>query len=408
MLVRRVSGANLTIDQARQRLKAARALARSSTSAFIPEVALSGSATGGSGRSYSNDFARRPLQANLEVGWEIPLFGQQASAKSAGEIAAAMAADDLDASKLAISVEVASTYMHLRALQQIRRNIEKTATLVNETISVGSAKQTAGLTIDVENELLKSNLRDLDTQKLVVHASIENTLQRIATLQGVSVPDDELRIERPQPIMSDYAPAGPPADLLRLRPDVKRAELAVLQAGVDLGVAKQDLYPKLHLSGTLGIGSPVEGALFGLFGGPSLQIPIFDNGRRKDIVIARRAQLDEALSLYKQTVLAAYEEAAAAMRAVETAKARTSQLELQLASSKRIENRASVLLRAGLADASKQLDASASGMALQRQLIDSKEEEAQAILRFVKAVGDASAIVAPDRADATVSLRQRS
>ncbi|MBZ4317462.1 TolC family protein, partial [Mycobacterium tuberculosis] len=68
-----------------------------------------------------------------------------------------------------------------------------------------------------------------------------------------------------------------------------------------------------RLNGAVGVGGPTATTPFGLAGGPSLQMPLFDYGRRQTVLHARRALLEEALAGYQQTVLTAYEEASNAL-----------------------------------------------------------------------------------------------
>ncbi|ALN71873.1 TolC family protein [Aureimonas sp. AU20] len=378
---------NPTLEQAARRLEAARALARSAASGFDPSAGLSGLANAGTGKATQDDLFRRPAQLNLEMGWDIALFGQDAKARRTADLGVEMAATDLEAARLAIAAQVASTYTRLRALQRHRRDTDEMIALLTKSQALADTKMRSGLATHAEGDTLRLRVAAASQARQQLETAIADAGQQIATLQGLSVPDPVLWRPAPQPVASAFDIRSRPADLLRRRPDVRRAELAVLQAGADLGMARTDLYPKLHLSGMIGLGTPVAGSLFGLLGGPSVQLPIFDAGRRRDVVAARAAQLEEARASYKQAVLAAYDEASSALRGLDAARENTRRLRASDKLAARSQGSADLLLRAGLSDA---LGVVASGLArldLRGQLVDAVADEAEALIRVVKATG---------------------
>jgi outer membrane protein TolC len=184
--------------------------------------------------------------------------------------------------------------------------------------------------------------------------------------------------------------AGRPTDLLRARPDVRAAEHRVLKAAAEIGVAKADLYPRLRLGGTIGLGGPSLGSPFGLAGGPSLQIPLFDYGRREAALHARRALLDEALAAYRQTVLTAYQEASATLANWRAAREATARQAAAIETERRAARRMGVLRREGLSEVGKLADAEASLILAQRRLSAAKETEALALIAVYKALGAAA------------------
>ena len=392
--VERTLSGNLSVEQARQRLVAARTLDHSSIAAFVPEATVSSAAIGGSGRRPKDDFERRPLRLDLDLGWEIALFGQARNVQASSHLAATMMATDLEAARLAVAAETATDYIHLRAHQQMQQNLDEVAALIEEKIAIAATKQRTGLATGEAVTFQQARLAQVRSERASLTSAVQDAAQQIAILQGTAFPNPGLRTPRRQPIASEGVVRDRPADLLRRRPDVRRAQYAALQAGIAVGLAQADLYPKLRLSGTLGIGTPVEGSLFGLMGGPSLQIPVFDYGRREDIVAARRALFDEAIAAYRQTVLAAYGEASRALRALEDARARTVEARSQIQAAKHVEDSTRVLVHEGLTEPQAALDSRIAGLELQRRLIASVEDESLAAVAFYKATG---AVVKADK-----------
>jgi len=106
---------------------------------------------------------------------------------------------------------------------------------------------------------------------------------------------------------------GLTSDLARRRPDIEAAEARLHAATADIGIAVADLYPRITLGASFGLES-VASSKFGDWGsrqwsaGPSLSIPVFDQGRRRATIVLRQLQQQEAAVAYQQVVLKAWHE----------------------------------------------------------------------------------------------------
>lgn len=386
-IVAHVHEGNLTLAQARERLASAAAIAHSASSGFLPNVALSGTATGSTARTRADDISRRPAQMNLETGWEIALFGQDKLARQSADLDGYMAAEDVNAATLSVVAEAATSYVRLRALQHQRQNIDVLSAVSARSGDIAAVRSRSGLGTALEAQAAANDSAAMAQQKHVLDNAITDEIQRIAILQGLSEDNAGLATVKPQPVASRSAVARVPADVLRQRPDIRRAELAVLKAGADVGLATSDLYPKLHLSGVIGFGSPVSGALFGVMGGPSLQVPVFDYGKRLDVVDARKAQMREAVAAYRQVVLVAHGEASAALRALSAARLETARAKAALATAEKSVAAAQLLSREGLSDPSLLIARQLAAAESRRLLTEAIKDEAEALIAFARATG---------------------
>ena len=126
-------------------------------------------------------------------------------------------------------------------------------------------------------------------------------------------------------VLPPEVPAGLPSELLQRRPDLVQAEQELAAATARIGVAKADRFPKLSITGMLGVASPQLSRLVGnetAFGvvGPGLVGPLLNAqilGFQQD---AAEAQGREALARYEQAVLVAFREVEDALVAVHTAR----------------------------------------------------------------------------------------
>jgi NodT family efflux transporter outer membrane factor (OMF) lipoprotein len=147
---------------------------------------------------------------------------------------------------------------------------------------------------------------------------------RLAVLAG-RTPDDA---SVPDFALDGFAlptelPVSVPAKLVRQRPDVQAAEAQLHQATAAVGIATANLYPQLNLTGSIGSDSITSGGLFGAgtgawSAGASLLQPLFHGGELRYKRRAAVAALEQADANYRRTVLAAMEEVANTLRALET------------------------------------------------------------------------------------------
>lgn len=263
-LVVRSLGQNLTIVQAKQQLVAARTMARTSRTLFMPIADVSGTANAGTGSTKSQELLRRPVQLNLEVGWELGLFGLSENTQRAAKASADMVAEDVEAARIAVAAEIASAYVRLRALQEREAIARASLALIERDGKLAAVKYRSGLAAASDAEESRISLGDAKAEQARFQMQIDITLQQIATLLGTTQIDTSLQHTKPQPVARLDPVTGRPADLLRARPDVRRAELATVRAAADIGIAQADLYPKLRLSGIVGVGGPSNGSPFGI------------------------------------------------------------------------------------------------------------------------------------------------
>ena len=106
---------------------------------------------------------------------------------------------------------------------------------------------------------------------------------------------------------------GLPSELASRRPDIAAAEARLRAATAGIGVARAQLYPSIRLGAKFGSES-YQGSEFLSWGsrlwsiGPSLDLPLFDRGRRKSVVQLRELEQQEAAVAYQRTVLSAWKE----------------------------------------------------------------------------------------------------
>lgn len=197
-----------------------------------------------------------------------------------------------------------------------------------------------------------------------------------------------------------------PASLLARRPDLVRAERAVVAAAGDQTQAAARERPSVSLSGWLagGVGRAggvtASGAVWS-FGPLLVDFPLFDAGRRAANTAAARAAYDDAVLQYRGLARRAVREVEAALVALESA----TQRQADAASASRdfeISVRATAARqRAGLASLFDLEAARRNAVAAQSVLIDLQRERAAAWISLVRALGGGWDAATPNAAAAT-------
>jgi NodT family efflux transporter outer membrane factor (OMF) lipoprotein len=219
-------------------------------------------------------------------------------------------------------------------------------------------------------------------------------LNRLAVLLGQSpgTLHDELAEYRPVPVPPTEVAVGVPAESLRRRPDIRKAERTLASQTAKIGVATADLYPKLTLGGSIGIESLTSGGLFNAAHhfysyGPRISWAIFQAGAIRRNIAAQTAIKDQYLFQYESAVLTALEDVENALTAFAEEQNRRESLKEASKAAEKAVALAQNKFQAGLVDFSDVLDAQRSLLSFQDQLASSNGTVTANLVRLYKALG---------------------
>jgi NodT family efflux transporter outer membrane factor (OMF) lipoprotein len=317
-LEERVSVSNQTIAAATSSFFAARALVMQARSQYFPTVTTSPAVTlqrpsatvaGGSSTS-AGTFADYILP--FTATWQPDFFGRiQNTVKSATYGAQASAAD-LENTRLTIQGDVAVDYFQLRGQDALTELLDATVTALQTSLDLTRSLYETGVGTDeavAEAETLLEATKAQDAALGIQRAQYEHA---IAMLTGQAPANFSLSSE-PLQATPPTIPSGLPSELLERRPDIAAAERLVAQANAQIGIAKAAYYPTITLSATAGFESTAlstwftwPSRFFSL--GPAAAETLFDAGLRDATVDQFRAQYDQTVANYRQTVLTAFQQ----------------------------------------------------------------------------------------------------
>lgn len=392
-LVERGLAANLDIDEAGSRVRAARADLRAARGALLPSLDAFGSGTRQVGeRTSGQTSGRASYQIGFDAAYETDIFGGGRRSVEAARATAEGTRANLRAVQLTVAAEIALNYLDAREAQARLRIARDTLSSLDETVEITGWRLKAGLVGSLDLE----QARQLRAQTTASVPAIETTYaaaaNRLAVLLGEApgAVNGLLEPAAEPPAAPVVQPAAIPADVVRRRPDVALAERTLASETARIGVQTAQLYPALVLSGTFsgsgGSLSTAAGDMAGnLVGG--ITAPIFHGGQIRAAVEAQRASAASALAAYRASVLTALEEAENALVSVSSADRREQALVAAEAAARNAVDIARVQYRSGRTDFQSLLESERTLLSSQDSLASARVARAAAAVQLYKALG---------------------
>jgi NodT family efflux transporter outer membrane factor (OMF) lipoprotein len=313
---------NLTLREAGYRVLQARAQLAIARGEIFPQQQF---ATGDYRRLQGAAGAFSQWNFGFNLGWELDFWGRYRRAITAAEDQLEASTFDYDALLVTLLGDVGVNYMQIRTDQErirvLRQNIALERTVLNTVdVRVKIGKQG---TSELDVEQARSNLEQTVAQLPLLIQDMRLANNRLCILLGIPVEDltQPATPEHPYRIGTASIPRAPaeivvgiPADLVRRRPDVRRAERLAAAQAEQIGIAEADFYPALTINGNLGWTASNLSRLFtpqsfnGSIG-PSFQWNLLNYGRIINNVRLQDARFRELVLAYQQTALQADQEA---------------------------------------------------------------------------------------------------
>src|SRR5438477_567598 len=345
-LVDEALGGSPSLEVAQARLRAAQGDAIAAGAARLPAGALDAATTrqrypehGLFPPPYAGSYVTDARLA-LDFSFEIDFWGRNRALLAAARSGVEAAEADRAAARLALTVAVARAYVQLDLWYQL---------------------------LDVTNENLRQQSAILELTQQRVSAGLENTARvkqseanialarnQLADLAGAG-PDRGQRLERPRlaPASGIALPSALPADLLARRPDVAAARARVEAAGSGLAAAEAEFYPNVNLTAFAGVQSIGLSQLFQasdriVGAGPAVHLPAFNRATLRAALRTQKAQLDQSVGEYNQTLLDAVREVADVVANWRALERETTEQQIALEAAQRSYDLTSERYRAGL------------------------------------------------------------
>ena len=379
---------NLDVQQAALHLRAARELEGVSGAAYKPQLAF---------RTLSTPTPQADadyFQAGFDAEWELGLFGRARANARVAKGNADTAAADLQAARVSLVAEVARAYLQLRSAQARENSLRSIAHATQRKRQLIELREHLRLSSQMELERARADEAQAQAALAEPRAQIAQYAQTLALLLGRSEPPSDLLEVQPVPELAETGLDSVPADLLRTRPEIARAQAAVLKAAGELGIAHADRFPRIGLGGAITWATRIRGVNFGGTNntsgiGPVIDIPLFDWGMRAAAEYARDDELKAALLAYRQSVLegvSEVESALASLHQTQIGAQQAGDAEDAMQQSARMSEK---LRKLGQADDLDVADAKIASVKAELGAEQAREQQGVAFIALYKALGGA-------------------
>ena len=313
--------AGVRILEARAQLAIAIGSQYPQTQQFTGEASVNQISTSGTNFDFfSRNFDYYTL--GFDANWEIDFFGRfRRGVESAGANYIAMVAnyDDL---LVTLTADVAFAYVLIRTIEERLAYTRENIDVQKRSLQLTEVRFKYGDVTELDVLQARALLTDTQAQLPRLETQLRQAKNGLSVLLGIPPGDlsQSLSGKKGIPAPPAEVAIGIPADLLRRRPDIRRAELHAAAQSARIGISKADLYPRISLIGSIGLGLLTDGADSGssdFFSSDSLnyragggfQWPILNYGRLKNNVRVQDARFQQLVVDYQNQVLEAAREA---------------------------------------------------------------------------------------------------
>jgi NodT family efflux transporter outer membrane factor (OMF) lipoprotein len=296
-------------------------------------------------------------QLGAAASWEADIWGKYRRGIESADAEVLASVANYDDVLVTLVSDVATEYLSIRILQErlavTRANVE----LQRQGLEIAETRFQGGTATELDRLQATALLRDTEARAREVEAAITQAEDRLCVLLGISPQGlgEMLGVNRAIPAAPASVAIGIPADLLRRRPDIRRAERQLAAQSARIGIAKSNLYPSFGLTGDVRLVSEDFGSLFAgdslqAFGGPTFRWDVLNYGRIENDVRVQDARFQQLIGTYESAVLQAQAEVEIAIAGYLGAQGQSVLVSDSVAAAQRAVQVAETQYRGGIAD----------------------------------------------------------
>ena len=379
------------IDQAKANLRVAQS---GYYPAFSLDVGWNRQQTSGNTGSGAPQNRYSYYDASVQMNWQVDVFGAiRQRAKAQKEFVFA-SKEEYNATMVSLCAEVASAYFNLREMQQELEVLRHNAASQEAVVKITEVRYNTGLVSKLDVAQAKSVYFSTLASIPSTEASISRYMNALAVLLGIYPQDvtQALSVSKKLPDYVEPVGVGIPGQLLLRRPDVRAVERQVNAQAALLGASKRDWLPSFFLNGSFGYASQDlnnlnrrNSMMWSI--APSMTWTIFNGGERLNNIRLQRAQLEETIHQFNQTVLTAMQEVDNAMSAYKNSIKQIVACREMLNQAEEVFNLSLDLYKQGLTPFQNVLDAQRSLLTYENTLVKAKGYSLVCLVQMYQALG---------------------
>lgn len=330
----------------------------------------------------------------LDAAWELDFWGRFRRGVESADANLAASIATYDDFLVTLTGEVATAYVLLRTLEERLAFAERNVAIQQRSLEIADVRARNGLVTELDVQLARTLLGNTRATIPVIQTGIRKSKHALSLLIGTTPGELGQIIDAPGmiPDAPDSIAVGIPADLLRRRPDIRRAELQAAAQSARIGVAQADLYPAFRLAGTVGYAADSTGDLISSdsiagFGTIGFNWKFLNYGRLRNNVRVQDAKFQQAVAAYQNTVLNAAREVEDGLVSFRNAREQVDYLIDSVKAARRAVELAQTQYRDGVISYTLVLDAQQFVLLNEDQLTKARGDVASGLIATYKALG---------------------
>ncbi len=297
--------------------------------------------------------------------------------------------EEYNAVMVSLCAQVASAYINLRELQQEVDVVTQNCLSQQAVVEITQKRYETGL-VSKAQSVYYSTKASLP----MLEAGIIQYTNALAVLMGLYPQDVKGLIDHPRPL-PDYIETvgvGFPANLLLRRPDIRSAERQVNAQAATLGASKSDWWPQVFVKGSIGFASHDIDKIANHNSltyeiAPAISWNFFQGGKLAQATRLAKAQLDETIRQFNETVLTSVQEVDNAMSSYKNSIKQIVALREVVNQGQQTLDLSLDLYKQGLTPFQNVLDAQRSLLSYENQLTQAKGQSLVYLIQLYQALG---------------------
>jgi outer membrane protein, multidrug efflux system len=293
------------------------------------------------------------VQGNLA--WELDIWGRirRSNQAALGDLLARE--ENRRGVIIQLVAGVAQSYFDLRQFDMQLDIAKRTLLAWEESVRIARARLREGIINKLDVDQFEAERENAAARIAELKRQMVQKENELSVLLGRNPSQISRGLSLTEQVMPPVVPAGLPSDLLQRRPDVVQAEQQLAAATARIGVAKADRFPKVSLTGLLGVADPQLSKMFrsdAYFAavGPGFVAPLLNAQVLGFQQEAAEAQARQAVAQYEQAILVAFKEVEDALVGVSTAREQAAAQERQVNALRSALHLANLRYKGGLAN----------------------------------------------------------
>lgn len=379
---------NTDLNIARLKVKEAEALLMTSRLSYLPSVTLT--PEGNVTRVGDGDVSKTYNLA-ISAEWEIDLFGKLLNAKRGAQAALEQSDAYRQAVQTQLVATIANSYYTLLVLDEQLKITRETADTWTESLRTMKALKRAGQATEMAVAQTEAAKLSVDASVVSIERQLSEIENSLSALLG-KVPQAIVRGTLDEQVFPDSLSVGVPLQLLGRRPDVRQSEAQLAVAYYATNSARSAFYPSITLGGSAGwtnaagavVTNPGQWLLSAV---GSLVQPLFNRGKNMANLKIAKAQQEEALLMFRQSLLDAGTEVNDALVQWQAARKRMELDRQQAVSLKTALKSSELLMRYSSQNYLEVITARQSLLQAELNIVTDRFDEIQGVINLYHALG---------------------